>query len=280
MSPLERQVTSPCGTQTPRYSAPQTFIRETGMKRLLLVVLAAFSLAACGEVTQPVQPADRGPAQAPAGPSLNTSGTNVTIGSIYGPGWTPTAIITAPGNYVWQVTSTSYNAFDQLKHKWQVSGDGGMTWHQEHEVTFYNGAWGPKTSQSTRYIPPTANVPFLIRVVATHAGETVVAGPMYVPVNFALTVSVDGPSAITSPGTYTWEAMPTYGNGSYTYQWEVEWHDLGYRSTLGTGKTQTLDLSAADGDFTLHVTAYSGTEQAQDLLPVCNFIPPNGYGSC
>lgn len=247
------------------------------MKPIRFALLALLGLAACGEVTQPVPEGDR--VQAPAAPSRNTSEANLTIGDIYGPGWpngSPLSTITQPGNHVWQVSTTSYNNLQQLKHHWQVSGDGGATWHQEHVVTFYSGAWGTVTSQFTRYIPPTANVPFLIRVVATHAGETVTAGPMYVPVDFDLAVSVNGPSVVNSPGTYTWEAMPSYGTGSYTYSWDIEWTDKGSRVTdTHSGKTLTMDMFQQDGELLLTVRAYSGGEVAEASHMVCNFIYPN-----
>lgn len=244
------------------------------MKRTCLVLLATIGMAACGDVTQPVRPAD-----APATPpslSLSTTGANLSMGTLAGPGYGQGSVITQPGNYVWQVSSTSYNAFQPLKHTWMVSGDNGATWHVEHEVTFYSGAWGTVYSQFTRYIPPTANVPFLVKVVATHDGETATAGPLYVPVDFALTATVAGPGVVNSPGTYTWEVNPANGNGSYGYTWTVEFLDQGQRiQNYSTGKTLTLNVDAATGDVILYAYVSSGGQHFEAAHTMCNFIAPN-----
>lgn len=75
------------------------------------------------------------------------------------------------------------------------------------------------------------------------------------PVYFG--VSVSGPTAITSSGEHTWEAMPEGGDGSYAYQWSVFWYATGTAETLGTAKTQSLHLFGGEGDFVISVEARS-----------------------
>ena len=83
-------------------------------------------------------------------------------------------------------------------------------------------------------------------------------------------VSTSGPSEITSEGTYTWTATPSAGTGSYNYQWEAD-----YASGpvyLGTGSSQSLAVSAADGDFTIKVSVNSGSYTVVSAKQVSNGI--------
>lgn len=73
---------------------------------------------------------------------------------------------------------------------------------------------------------------------------------------------VAGPTLIMTKGTYTWEAMPSGGNGTYTYEWKMRYVDTGQELTLGTQKTQQATVFAGDGDFDLIVTVTSASRPA------------------
>ncbi len=73
-------------------------------------------------------------------------------------------------------------------------------------------------------------------------------------------VSISGPAGISGTGPYTWDAVAEGGNGAFTYVWSMYNHATGYEQELGTGSTQTVHVTAGDGDFTLQVVAYSGGE--------------------
>lgn len=91
-------------------------------------------------------------------------------------------------------------------------------------------------------------------------------------------VYIEGPYFVNEVGTYVWEAMPSGGNGSYTYRWEVLWTNTWNRELLGSWKTQELYLTGEHGDFELSVTIFSGNAQTMTSFLVCNFIPPNDAG--
>ncbi|HEV2148513.1 MAG TPA: S8 family peptidase [Longimicrobiaceae bacterium] len=88
------------------------------------------------------------------------------------------------------------------------------------------------------------------------------------PVYFS--VYVDGPSSISFTGDHTWEAFPSGGDGTYTYQWSVYYYQLGYTQNLGTGKTQTLYVYQGDGDFDIMVTATSAGQTKSSSMYVYN----------
>lgn len=265
------------------------------MRAIGLAVLAVCGLAACGDVTRPAQqPEESGSVSAEFQGELGSSsgsllavggnealeasansGETITIGPIYGPGNPTIYRIETPGVYSWHTTSQSSTALLPVHHNWYTSRDGGASWTHTCLRSFEYQL--EQTSSCTFRVDQPGSL--LIKATASVGSATAETAPLFVPVDI-FTVAISGPEYVTAAGTYTWEAMPVGGNGTYTYQWEIEWNDLGYRSTMGTGKTLTLGLIAADGDFTLHVTAYSGADQAQGLLPVCNFIYPNGYGTC
>lgn len=71
-------------------------------------------------------------------------------------------------------------------------------------------------------------------------------------------VDIQGPDGALLGTTETWEAMPLYGDGTYTYQWSVYWQDTGVWETLGTTKTQSLYIAGSSPrTFDLHVTVWS-----------------------
>lgn len=80
----------------------------------------------------------------------------------------------------------------------------------------------------------------------------------------AISVYVDGPYELYSRGPHTWEAFPSGGNGTFTYQWDVKW-DLDPNGTwisTGTDKTTSFTVEDYMGDFELRVKATSGSEVA------------------
>lgn len=80
-----------------------------------------------------------------------------------------------------------------------------------------------------------------------------------------LEVDIDGPSVINSPGTYAWEADPSGGPGTFTYQWFVDWASGG-TDELGTNKSQSLSVNElSDDTFTIRVEVESGTHSQEAL---------------
>ncbi len=84
-------------------------------------------------------------------------------------------------------------------------------------------------------------------------------------------VHIDGETYVRSPGIYRYEAFPSGGNGSYTYQWAIRYPDIGGGwGNLGTSKTQDLNIAEGDGDIELRVTATSAGTAAQSTLYITN----------
>jgi subtilisin family serine protease len=75
-----------------------------------------------------------------------------------------------------------------------------------------------------------------------------------------LSAYISGPSQVTQKGTYTFEAFPSGGSGSYSYQWQITWVQSGYSYAAGTQKTQSLVIAPYDGEVVLTVTVTSGSE--------------------
>lgn len=92
---------------------------------------------------------------------------------------------------------------------------------------------------------------------------------------YMLSASISGPTYISSSSQYTWEAMPDGGDGSYTYQWQVQWENSGYTQTLGNAKTESLYVSPGDGNFTLSVTVSSGGQTVTSY----HYVQTSGSGT-
>lgn len=90
-----------------------------------------------------------------------------------------------------------------------------------------------------------------------------------------ISVYIDGPFHVNTEGTYTWEAIASGGNGTFTYRWEALWTNTGTREALGTERTQSLYLTAESGDVELNVWVKSGDIEEVASHMVCNLIPPN-----
>jgi hypothetical protein len=84
-------------------------------------------------------------------------------------------------------------------------------------------------------------------------------------------VALSGPDLVGSEGTYTWEALPTGGTGTYTYQWRVLWA-FGNPATitLGTGKTQSMYVGPDTPAFTIVADVTSGDDRLSAETYVCN----------
>lgn len=94
------------------------------------------------------------------------------------------------------------------------------------------------------------------------------------PVYFA--VSITGPGSVSSSGSYTWQASPTGGDGAYAYQWSVYHYAYGYATQLGTGSSQTLYVTAGEGDFEVRVTVTSGG----NAQTATRYLSNTGGGQC
>lgn len=84
-------------------------------------------------------------------------------------------------------------------------------------------------------------------------------------------MAITGPSGIDVPGSYTWEAVPAGGNGTYSYQWSVYYFNSRVTETLGTDKTQSLDVWDF-GHFEMRVTVSGSGGPASDTHFVNNNI--------
>lgn len=68
--------------------------------------------------------------------------------------------------------------------------------------------------------------------------------------------------------------FPACGNGVYSYQWSVEYFIPPMIQTLGTAKTQSLDVAAETGHFEMRVRVSSASVQDTDTHFVNNNINP------
>lgn len=82
---------------------------------------------------------------------------------------------------------------------------------------------------------------------------------------------IQGETYVRSPGTYRYEAFPSGGNGSYTYQWAVRYPEIGGGwGNLGTSKAQDLRIASGDGDVELRVRVTSAGETAESTRYITN----------
>lgn len=72
-----------------------------------------------------------------------------------------------------------------------------------------------------------------------------------------LTAYISGIDFVSQKGTYTFEAMPSGGSGSYSYSWQITWLPSGNTTTAGTAKTQSLVIAPWDESVELKVTVTS-----------------------
>lgn len=270
------------------------------MKKFALAVLLASTLAACQDVTRPARHLDVGspPAEGAAGdlrsvpdaPARNTVGDiSFTMGNIAGPGSTGPSI-QYQGTYNWNAMwSTNYTLESTQWIKWYVSSDN-ATWT---EVKSEGYTWtGSGNSFYSRTLNTTNHGSFWLRVIGSVSGAkgTVAdTSELFVPVPnpldpppapaTPLSVTINGPGSVSTEGYNTWQAVASYGTGSYAYKWRAYWHQSGMWEDLGNSEFQSLYIVRDHGSFVLEATATSGSETATTTRMVCNFIPPTDF-SC
>ncbi len=88
-----------------------------------------------------------------------------------------------------------------------------------------------------------------------------------------LTVTISGPSSVSTPGTKQWTAVPSGLNPPFTYAWSVHWHTTGQVTHPSTSQTLSLNVSASVGCFTVEVTVTKGGASDDSAKFVNNLIP-------
>ncbi len=85
-----------------------------------------------------------------------------------------------------------------------------------------------------------------------------------------LFVQINGPSIVTTAGTYTWTASATGGTGSYSYNWEWSYDQSTYYPG-GSNQTYSQQISSSDPIWLyLRVTVTSGSQVVTANLAVYN----------
>lgn len=179
-------------------------------------------------------------------------------------------------SYTWTVSSVGGDAWVSTTYQWQLSENNGATWANQAGSSSYSRTFSSGTTYND----------FQLRVIATNSGKadtTTMAVTVHNPLEQVLSASIVPPSdiycnggcAISSPGNYTWSASVSGGTGSYSYSWRVYWYDRSEWTGPTTGSSLNMDIGAADGDFEVHLTVTSGSQQQSDMNTVCNFIYPN-----
>ena len=167
-------------------------------------------------------------------------------------GWTVDVIGRVTGWTYGQVTDTckdlesgDYHWICQEEATYQEEdGDSGapvFLWHGSSTVTLAGIHVGENVGNGRSIFTPMSNIEEEIGSLTTF-----------------YSVTIGGPTAITTPGTYTWEAYP-FPSGGDTYQWSVFYVNTSSTETLGTAKTQQLYVDASTGHFEMRVTATSNT---------------------
>ncbi|HEX2204353.1 MAG TPA: S8 family serine peptidase, partial [Longimicrobium sp.] len=100
----------------------------------------------------------------------------------------------------------------------------------------------------------------------------VLAALNYVP---PVTVTMTGPSLVSTQGSYTWTANPSGGAGSYAYRWYESWDGVNYYDTGVTTKSYSGWVYAGD-QFWLRVVVTSGAQQGSATKRVTG--PSGGCG--
>lgn len=85
-----------------------------------------------------------------------------------------------------------------------------------------------------------------------------------------LSVFMSGTFYITQNGSYTWEANPKHGNGTYSYQWQYGQSYGGPWTTVASTKTYTryVTKQQQQEQFYLRVNVTSGSEHASTTRQV------------
>lgn len=178
-----------------------------------------------------------------------------TLGSISG-----LAQVTVAGSYDFQVAASG--AGPTFTYEWQTSTNGGATWTSLPLVTV--GA------TSTQAVPIPAGAVTHLRVRAktgnsrwsafssVHAVDAIGAAP-------PISVWISGYDNIRSYGTHYFEAMPSGGNGTYSYHWTFE-HANGTSQTMQKQFFWTFGPCDGEEVFPLTLTVTSGTASVSTSL--------------
>lgn len=197
-------------------------------------------------------------------PTTATKSTNLTIvaispaptvGTITGPA---TAGVT--GSYNFSVTATGGSGTHS--YEWQLSSNGGTTWSAAHSQT------GGATVTAPIWLQAGALYQLRVRARYGNSPWSGWSASKTVDARNALTVSLSGSDNLRERGEHGWEAMPTGGDGTYTYSWRMERED-GSEITGYTGKTFSWWFDSCDeepdGSY-VEVTVTSGGQSTTAAL--------------
>ncbi|HEX6371931.1 MAG TPA: S8 family serine peptidase [Longimicrobium sp.] len=164
------------------------------------------------------------------------------------------------GTYTWQSNA--------------AGGDGTYIWCWEYRVQ--GGTWeivGAGSSYSRTV--STTDPDFELRVAVTSQGVSVFDTHLVDVLGPTIGANITGPSSISTPGTSTWQANASGGDGTFTYAWEYRVQG-GTWSTVGSGSSYSRAVATSDPDFELRVTVTSAGLTATDthLVDVIPTPPP------
>lgn len=141
------------------------------------------------------------------------------------------------------LTARAYNQYGE-----QMSGQ---------TATWSTASSGVATVSSTGVV--TGVAPGTTTITATIAGKTATVN---VTVQNPITTNgIYGTGMILSEGTYSWGLSPVSGgNGTYAYQWEIDWYDTPFEGFIpvGGGDSYSRAVTGCDGSFEIRVRIFSG----------------------
>lgn len=103
--------------------------------------------------------------------------------------------------------------------------------------------------------------------------SAVISGPLSVT-----GACVGSPWPSCTPTTFSWTALASAGNGSYTYQWTSRACSVTNSSQLGIGRTQSIAVGPGTPSFWLQVTVTSGARITKTVVLVNNTLWRPGPG--
>ena len=104
-------------------------------------------------------------------------------------------------------------------------------------------------------------------------GTTSVRATITVIAPLQLTIS-GGPTTPATSGPYTWTANASGGTGVYTYQWKWRYQTSPTWTTLGTDRSQSLNVDVTQPKFNLQVTISSDVLSKTSEILVTPIPPP------
>lgn len=139
-------------------------------------------------------------------------------------------------------------------------------------ATWSTGNSGAATVSSTGLV--TGVAPGTTTITATIAGKT--ASVSVTVANAIVLGDIYGPDMILTGGTYTWGVTSVSGgNGTYTYEWQIDWIDTPFEGyiPIATGATLSRHVTGCDGSFRIGLLVVSGNASAWKNYEVENFAP-------